>query len=148
MAKPMDRRAVVLGPTALAASAALLPSVTRAAPAALAAAPTAAMTWATIGAEGLGQLVGQRFRARTADGTALALRLVAVEAVRSGPDRPAALPRAEGVIAVFGGPDAALLPEARQWQLSVSHPRLGSASLLAGPGGADTGSRLVEVVLN
>lgn len=147
--KDIDRRSFVLTNAALAGAAAL-PGTAMASAVSEAEAPTATgpLSWARATAAELEPLVGQRFRASSAETGPVALRLVAVEPVRSGAARPEGLPRAEGVIAVFDSPDKAPLVEAGHRVLRIGHARLGQADLLLGPVRERDGSHLLELVLN
>lgn len=152
------RRAVVAGQAALTVAAALpgaASALTAAGDAAsgtsepaTAAAARPPARWTTATAEDLEPYIGQRFRVRTADRGSVVLRLKSVEPARSGPDRPADLPRAEGVSALFESPDQDILVGLGHQTHRVRHARLGSADLFMGPIPTRDGGHLIEVILN
>ena len=148
------RRAVVAGPVALAAvatlptaSAALTPA-SETAPAATATITSGPPRWDTATAEVLEKFVGQRFKVRTAENGSVILRLKSVEPVRSGPARPADLPRAEGVSAIFESPDQDALVQLGHQTHIVRHRQLGTAALFMGPVPTLDGGPVIEVILN
>ncbi|KMW57529.1 hypothetical protein AIOL_002494 [Candidatus Rhodobacter oscarellae] len=96
----------------------------------------------------MAKLIGDRFRINSPDTGELVLKLVGVEPINSGPDRPAHLPRAEGVVAVFDSPDKNPVVECGCGIYRVSHARLGAADLYMGPSPLRRGGHVVEMVLN
>ena len=113
-----------------------------------AAGSAAGHAWETAGAPQFGQMIGHTFRVRLDDGTFLALRLVEVEAVVSGPHRPAHLRRREGVVLVFDGARTQALVEQGSRCYQVRHARLGTCDLLLGPVPRRSGGHYIEAVLN
>ena len=142
----LSRRSFVAANAAVAAAAAV-PAVASAstAPVASKAVPT---NWETVTGDQLAGFVGDRFRVRSSEAGELVMRLIAVEPVNSGADRPSHLPRSESVIAVFDSPDKAPLVACGQTIHRVSHPRLGSADLYFGPSCLRSGGHVLEMVLN
>lgn len=109
--------------------------------------PAGKLDWATATAEQLESLIGERFRVRSEAASELVLKLVAVEPGNSGPHRPADLPRAETVVAVFDSPDKAPMVECGAQMHRFSHPLLGAADLFATPSCLRSGGHVIEVVL-
>ncbi len=141
----IDRRGFVLRNAALAAAAA----VPTGALASVSDSPLRGpLDWRTLGATELEPLIGQRFRVSSPETGTIALRLIGVEPIQSGSQRPEGLPRAEGVIAVFDSPDKAPLVDAGHSILRISHARIGSADLFIGPVRERNGDHLLEIVLN
>lgn len=153
----LSRRAVVIGQAGLAGLAAL-PSVAWAHSSTQTvrvaeAIPTATVPalpprWDTATAQELSPFVGQRFRVKSKEHGTLVLKLVAVEASRSGPDRPLALKRREGVRATFDSPDAGPLVADGDGTYRVSHPQIGAADLFMSASPRRYGGSYLEVVLN
>lgn len=149
-----NRRTVVAGQAALAVAAALpagsgaMAATGTPVPGTAADTTRAPARWATATAEDLQPFIGQRFRVETAGHGSVVLRLHAVEPVRSGPHRPADLPRAEGVIAVFDSPDKDALAALGHGTHRMRHPRLGNAALYMGPVPSRSQGQLIEVILN
>jgi hypothetical protein len=110
--------------------------------------PRGATDWARATAAELEPLIGQRFRLQSRSGEALVLRLIGVEPVGSGLDRPADLPRREGAIALFDSPDMAPLVQAGHGLARVSHPALGAADLYLAAVPRRDGGTVIEIVLN
>lgn len=133
--------AMVVLPSAATASTSMAETVTSAT-------QVGPFNWLTSGAAELEVHIGRRFRFQDENGHSTAMRLIAVEPVNSGPNRPTDLPRAEGVIAVFDGPDAASLAEAGDRMYRVGALGLGMASVMAGPTPRRDGSNMIEIVLN
>ncbi|MFC0157350.1 DUF6916 family protein [Mameliella alba] len=155
----VSRRAVLAGKAALAGLAALPGAAfargEAAGPEALNGAPTAATTgalrpprWHDATAEELMPLVGDRFRISTPQHGNLVLRLKAVEAGRSGMDRPRHLPRRESVTVVFDSPDSAPLVADGDGLHRVWHPRMGAADLYMTAVPRRSGGADIEIVLN
>ncbi|MEQ6204701.1 hypothetical protein ABMC88_16790 [Sulfitobacter sp. HNIBRBA2951] len=147
----VSRRTVMAGQAALAGLAAL-PSIASARVAStgagLAPATTLAPRWDTATAEELAPFVGERFRVKTQAHGTLVLKLVAVTASASGDDRPAAIRRREGVVAIFDSPDIAPLVADGEGVHRVHHPRIGSADLYMAAAPRQNGGSYIEVVLN
>ncbi|KIC47793.1 hypothetical protein [Tateyamaria sp. ANG-S1] len=145
----LTRRGFVARQVAGAATVAALPAThAMAASSATPASPVGQFNWLTSGAAELSAHLGRRFQFDDETGHRTVMRLVGVEAIDSGADRPADLPRAEGVIAVFDGPDTAPLAKAGSRTYRVSAFGLGSAHVMAGPVPRRDGSHVIEIVLN
>lgn len=104
--------------------------------------------WETATADELEQFVGQRFSVQTHGDGHIAMRLSAIEAVDSGPDRPVSVTRREGVTAIFESPDIEPLVRDGHQTVRIRHARLGSADLFLGPVQKRDGSHVIELVLN
>ena len=143
----LSRRSFVAANAAVAAAAAV-PAVASASTAPVAAASSVPTNWETVTGDQLAGFVGDRFRVRSSEAGELVMRLIAVEPVDSGADRPSHLRRSEGVVAVFDSPDKAPLVACGQTIHRVSHPRLGSADLYFGPSCLRSGGHVLEMVLN
>lgn len=147
----INRRGFVATQVAGAAALAALPAgsaMAAAVPASETAAVAGPFNWLSSGAEELAAHLGRRFRFQTEDGTTAVLKLVGIEAVDSGPHRPADLPRRSGVIAVFDGPDKAPLVDAGSQMYRVSASTIGSSTVMAAPVRKRDGSDVIEIVLN
>lgn len=146
----INRRGFLATQAAGAAALAALPGEALAAvddtPAAMV--PGRATDWARATAAELEPLIGQRFRVRSGAGETLVLRLIGVEPVASGRERPVGLPRAEGAIAVFDSPDIAPLLRTGHGLARVSHPVLGAADLFLASVPRRAGGDVIEIVLN
>lgn len=156
-AHKISRRVALMGQSALAMMAAvpaLAKTPVAAAPTGLAterdAAPVARLParWSDATAEELTAHIGERFRFKSAEHGNVVMRLVDVEAGRSGAARPAHLQRRESVVAVFDSPDKAPLVEAVDGVHRVSHPVIGTADLYAVAVPRRNGDHHVEIVLN
>lgn len=110
--------------------------------------PKGPTTWAKAGYDDLVSLIGERFRVTSPTGASGVLKLVALEAASSGPARPLALGRQEGVVALFDSPDKDFFVGSEAEVYRVSHSRLGSADLFIGRSPLKQGGDLVEMVLN
>lgn len=143
----LSRRGYLASQAALAAAAAALPSASLGLTPSGPAVP-GPVDWRTATAADLHRFVGDRFRVTSPDGSVTVLHLIDVEARPFGPDAPADLPRAEGVIAVFDSPDKAPLVEAGHMIRRVSHMHLGSADLFLGPVRERDGSDVLELTLS
>ncbi|MEL7091706.1 MAG: twin-arginine translocation signal domain-containing protein [Pseudomonadota bacterium] len=104
--------------------------------------------WARLGPQDMTAFIGHRFRVTAPDGRSGILELIDAEPIPSGPDRPANLPRGEGVVAVFDSPDKDLFLDAEAKMHRVSHPILGSADLLIARSPKRSGGDVIELVLN
>jgi hypothetical protein len=104
--------------------------------------------WHTATAEELAGYIGDRFRVNSAKHGTLVLKLVAVEAHKSGPARPVDLQRREGVTAVFESRDMAPLVADGHGTYRVSHPHIGAADLFASATPRRFGGHHIEIVLN
>lgn len=147
----LSRRSYLASQTALAAAAAVVPSVSLAHTNASLSEPASAsgpVTWLTATAADLQRFIGDRFRVTSPDGSVAVLHLLDVETVPFGADAPADLPRTEGVIAVFDSPDKAPLVEAGHLTRRVSHLHLGSADLFIGPVRERDGTDVLELTLS
>ncbi|WP_299615925.1 hypothetical protein [uncultured Tateyamaria sp.] len=146
--KPSISRRGFVAMNAAGAAMAAMPAVAATPAAVEAVTPVGPFNWITSGAAELSVHVGQRFRFQDEDGHSTVMRLIEVSAVDSGADRPAHLPRTEGVVAVFDGPDIAPLAEAGHRLYRVGAAGLGRADVMAGPVPRRDGSNVIEIVLN
>lgn len=110
--------------------------------------PVVVTNWARTTHAEMSSLIGQRFHVTAPDGRTGILELVDAEPVSSGPDRPADLPRAEGVVAVFDSLDKDFFVGAEHSMHRVSHVKLGTANLFMGRSPKRSGGDVIEMVLN
>lgn len=105
-------------------------------------------TWVNAEAEHMASFVRDRFWAIADDGTSLTLRLVKVEATKSGSKRPASLPRKEGLVATFVSPQLNWLVENGAQTVMIGHPVLGYSDVFISPTPKRRGGHEIHLVLN
>ena len=104
--------------------------------------------WETMSCEHMEAFVRDRFWAMAEDGTSLTLRLVKVEATKSGPDRPAFLRRKEGLVATFVSPHLNWFVENGAQTVMMGHPVLGHSNVFISATPKRRGGHELHVVLN
>lgn len=105
--------------------------------------------WGRAGARDLERFVGHVFTIKLADGNLAPLNLIEVQAIDSGPHRPADLARAQGAVMVFDFGANEELVEAGHRTYRVSHPGgMGECDVFLGPVRRRTGGHCLEAVLN
>ncbi len=105
-------------------------------------------TWQNLTAKELSPMIGDKFIAHCEDGRRLDLKLTAAEASKSGWRRPMALPRREGVTAVFSCPQVENFAELEHQTVRITHKDLGGFDLFLGAVPRRNGGCDIEAVLN
>lgn len=105
-------------------------------------------TFETVNSDEMAAFKRDRFWARAEDGTSLVLRLVRVERVNSGPNRPKILKRKEGLVAVFVSPQLDWFVENGAQTVMMGHPVLGYSDVFISAAPKRRGGHEIVVVLN